>query len=132
LLGRHLGCVSERILSEGLICEAPFTQRRRGVELKLHLGAAPAEIDRTLVCNVVQARTWLALILKGQSFSEIAAAEGTSKRRVQDIVDLALLAPDLLDAIAAGSKPESLTTDRLIKSGVLARWSDQHAKVAAR
>lgn len=130
-LADHLGCLPERIIAEGLRCEAPFTQRRRGVELKLHLGAAPAEIDRTLVRNVVQARAWLALILKGQSFSEIAVAEDTSNRRVQDLVDLALLAPDLLDAIAEGTQPAGLTTDRLIKSGVPARWADQHAKFVA-
>lgn len=126
-LARCLGCVPDRILSDGLKCEAPFTQRRRGVELKLHLGATAAQIDYTLVRNVVQARAWLALILKGQSFSEIAVAEDTSNRRVQDLVDLALLAPDLVDAIAEGTQPAGLTTNRLIKSGVPARWADQHA-----
>ena len=39
-----------------LTIEAPFQMRRRGVELKLHLGEAPAEIDRTLVWNIMTGR----------------------------------------------------------------------------
>ena len=91
--------------------------RRKGVELKLHLGDAPPEIDQTLVRNIIKARRWLAMIVEGRTFSEIAETEGISKRRVQDVVDLAMLAPDVLDAIAAGEQPDGLTTDYLIKSG---------------
>ncbi|MEW9922322.1 recombinase family protein, partial [Marimonas sp. MJW-29] len=104
--------------------------RRRGVELKLHLGDAPAEIDRTLVQNVVNAQKWMSLILAGMTFAEIANAEGTSKRRIQDVVDLAMLAPDVPDAIAAGEQPEGLTSDYLIKTGVPAIWSEQRAQFA--
>ncbi len=92
--------------------------RRRGVELKLHLGDAPPEVDRTLVQNIVKAQRWMAMIIEGKTFTEIARAEGTSKRRVQDVVDLAMLAPDILDAIAGGEQPDGLTSDTLIKSGV--------------
>ncbi|MEW9922546.1 hypothetical protein AB2B41_23375, partial [Marimonas sp. MJW-29] len=42
-------CDPEKINPEELILKSPFQMRRRGVELKLHLGDAPAEIDRTLV-----------------------------------------------------------------------------------
>ncbi|MEE9429003.1 MAG: hypothetical protein V3V25_12740 [Paracoccaceae bacterium] len=91
--------------------------RRRGVELKLHLGVAPTEIDYTLIQNVVKARRWLAMIIEGKTFAEIAEAEGTSKRRVQDVIDLALLAPDVRSAITIGEQPHGLTTDYLIKTG---------------
>ncbi len=49
---------------------------------------------------------------------------------MQDVVDLAMLAPDILDAIAAGEQPDGLTTDYLIKSGFPAIWSDQHKQFA--
>lgn len=72
----------------------------------------------------------MAQIIAGKTFTEIAQAEGTSKRRVQDIVDLAMLAPDILDAIAAGEQSEGVTSDRLIKSGVPAVWSEQREQLA--
>ena len=121
---------ADRINTEELSLKAPFRMRRRGVELKLYLGEAPPEVDKTLVQNIVKAQRWLAMIIDGETFSEIAQAEGASKRRVQDVVDLALLAPDILDAIAIGEHPAGLTSDYLIKSGVPASWSDQRDQFA--
>jgi len=123
-------CRPDKINSDKLTIEAPFRTRRRGVELKLHLGDAPPEIDRTLIRNIVKARHWLAMIIVGKTFAEIARVEGTSKRRVQDLVDLAMLAPELLDAIANGEQPEGLTSDYLIKTGFPAIWSEQFQKFA--
>lgn len=113
-----------------LAIETCFRMRRRGVELKLHLGAAPTEIDQTLIQNVVKARCWLTMIIEGKTFTEIAEAESTSKRRIQDVVDLALLAPHVIDAIATGEQPYGLTTDYLIKAGFSAIWSEQGEKFA--
>jgi hypothetical protein len=104
--------------------------RRRGVELKLHLGDAPPEIDRTLVQNIVRAQRWIAMIIDGIPFTEISKAENVSKRRVQDVVDLALLAPHVLDAIAIGQQPDGLTSDYLIKSGISASWAEQREQFA--
>ncbi|WP_424833826.1 recombinase family protein [Ruegeria sp.] len=130
-LARTMECRADQVDAEELSIEAPFRMRRRGVELKLHLGDPPPEIDQTLVRNIIKARQWLAMIIDGRTFSEIAEAEGTSKRRVQDVVDLAMLAPDVLEAITAGEQPVGLTTDYLIKSGFPAIWSDQHKQFAA-
>nr|WP_302477810.1 recombinase family protein [Ruegeria arenilitoris] len=130
-LARMIECRADQVDAEELTIETPFRMRRKGVELKLHLGDAPPEIDQTLVRNIIKARHWLAMIVDGRTFSEIAESEGTSKRRVQDVVDLAMLAPDVLDAIAAGEQPDRLTTDYLIKSSFPAIWSDQHKQFAA-
>lgn len=105
--------------------------RRRDVELKLHLGAAPKEIDLTLVQNIMKGRNWLAMIFAGNTFSEIANSEGVSKRRVQDVANLALLAPDVLDRIVAGEQPNGLTTDYLIKTRFSAVWSEQRTQFEA-
>lgn len=121
-----LGCTEDRVDVGQLLLTAPFQMRRRGVELKMHLGKAPPEIDQTLVSNIVNAQRWMDMILDGKTFSEIARAEGTSKRRIQDVIDLAMLAPDILDAIAAGEQPDGLTSDYLVKSGVPALWAEQH------
>ena len=129
-LASVLECDANRMDAEKLTLTSPFRMRRRGVELKLHLGDAPPEVDLTVVQNIVKAQSWMAMIIAGKTFTEIAHAEGVSKRRVQDIVDLAMLAPDILDAIAAGEQSDDVTSDRLIKSGVPAVWSEQRAKFA--
>ncbi len=131
VLAAALTCVPDRLRADALITEALFRMRRRGVEVKLHLGDAPAEVDRRLVQNIARARRWLDCIFAGQTYSEIAEAEGTSKRRVQDIVDLALLAPDVLNAIVAGEQPVGLTSDYLIKTGFPALWSEQRVLFGA-
>ena len=113
------------------LIKAPFQMRRRGVELRLHLGAPPPEIDQTLVQNIMKGRRWLSMVIAGKTFSEIAEADGVSKRRVQDVASLALLAPDILGSIAQGEQPEGLTTDYLIKTRFPAIWSEQREKFAA-
>ena len=129
-LARRLDCEPEKINQEQLILNGPFQMRRRGVELKLHLGDVPTQVDGKLVQNVVTARRWMSMVLSGMTFNEIAQAEHISKRRIQDVVDLAMLAPDVLDAIAAGEQPVGMTSDYLIKSGVPALWSEQRAQFA--
>ena len=111
--------------------EAPFQMRRRGVELKLHLGAPSPEIDQTLVQNIIKGRRWLSMVIAGKTFSEIAETDGVSKRRVQDVASLALLAPDVLGSIVQGEQPEGLTTDYLIKTRFPAIWSEQREQFAA-
>jgi DNA invertase Pin-like site-specific DNA recombinase len=129
-LSSLIGCSPDQIAPDALSLTAPFTMRRRGVELKLHLGDTPAAVDHTLVANLVKARRWLDMILAGQSFTKIASVEGTSKRRVQDVIELALLAPDFLDAIADGTQPAGLTSDTLIKTGFPTDWAKQRRHFA--
>ncbi|MFQ6552648.1 recombinase family protein [Aestuariibius insulae] len=124
------GCACEDLQSDGLQISSPFQMRRRGVEVKLHLGEETKAVDLTLVRNVVTAKSWLKRIIAGQSVAEIAGAENTSRRRVQDVIDLALLAPSVLEAIATGAQPAGLTTDYLIKTGVPPVWANQIQKFA--
>ncbi len=129
-IAEQLECKLDRLDISALCIEAPFRMRRRGVELKLHLGDAPSEADLTLVQNIVKAQRWMAMIKSGKTFTEIAKTESTSKRRVQDVVDLAMLAPDILDSIALGEQPDGLTSNYLIRSGVPALWSEQRERFA--
>ncbi|QGY00423.1 recombinase family protein [Roseovarius faecimaris] len=131
VLANWLGCLPGQINTSALTIEAPFQMRRRGVELKLHLGDPAPEIDKTLVQNIAKGRRWLAMIVDGKSFSEIADNENVSTRRIQDIANLALIAPDILDAITLGEQPDGLSTDYLIKTHFSAIWSEQRAQFAA-
>jgi site-specific DNA recombinase len=131
VLAKWLDCLPGHINASELTIENPFQMRRRGVELKLHLGDPPPEIDETLVQNIVKGRRWLAMVIDGKSFSEIAEVENVSTRRVQDIANLALIAPDILDAITLGEKPDGLSTDYLIKTRFSAIWLEQRAQFSA-
>ena len=91
-----LGVREDRIDGTHLRLEAAFQLRRKGVETKIILGGEPSEVDEVLIRNIVKARTWFEAIKRGETFAKIAAREGTSKRRIQDVVDLAFLAPDIL------------------------------------
>lgn len=131
ILAKRLNCRPRQINAMELTIEAPFQMRRRGVELKLHLGDPPPEINHTLVQNIEKGRRWLAMIIDGKTFCEIAEREGISTRRVQDVANLALLAPAILDAVTLGEQPSGLTTDYLIKSRFSVVWSQQRAQFDA-
>jgi len=68
---------------------------------------------------------WFEEIKSGQTFAQIAARAGTSKRRVQDVIDLAFLAPDIIEQAVNGTLPLHFTSDYLIKTGIPADWNKQ-------
>ena len=115
----------DRIDGTHLRLEAAFQLRRKGVETKIILGGEPPEVDEVLIRNIVKARNWFEAIKRGETFAKIAAREGTSKRRIQDVVDLAFLAPDILQQVIAGTLPPQAASDFLIKRGVPGRWTEQ-------
>src|SRR5207237_2250308 len=51
-----------------------------------------------------------------RSVAQLATVEGNSDRYVSSLLPLAFLAPDIVDAIAAGRQPPALTAHRLIRS----------------
>ena len=115
----------DRIDGAHLRLEAAFQLRRKGVETKIILGGEPPELDEVLIRNIVKARNWFEAIKRGETFAKIAAREGISKRRIQDVVDLAFLAPDILQQVIAGTLPLQAASDVLIKRGVPGRWTEQ-------
>lgn len=131
VLTKRLDCLPGHIYASELTIETPFQMRRRGVELKLHLGEPPQEIDQTLVQNIVKGRRWLKMVIDGKSFSEITEDENVSTRRVQDVANLALIGPGILEAITLGEQPSGLTTNYLIKTRFSAVWSKQRAQFVA-
>ena len=99
--------------------------RRRGVETRLVLEDARPEIDRTLVRNIALAQGWLDLVHAGQSFEEIAAAQGRSKNRIQQMIHLAFLAPDVVESILSGAQPLGLTSEWLKTRRLPPCWDEQ-------
>lgn len=114
-----------RIADELITIIAPFRYRKRGVETKLVIGDQPAEIDETLFRNIARAHRYFDLIRTGKTFGEIADSEGVSKRRIQHLIELAFLAPDVIRAVHEGRQPSGLTSEWLKRHAFPPVWKDQ-------
>ena len=104
-----------------------FTLRRRGVEARFVLGDTSSGVDGTLLKNVAQGWVWFEEVKAGMTMQAIADRESVTQRRVARLVDLAFMAPDIVQAIVDGRQPATLTADSLIKSQHRIVWADQRA-----
>ena len=125
LLGAELDCD----LNE-LTLYLPFTECRRGVEMKLVVGNGAMAVDEKLLNNIVRANHWYQRLKEGQSVEAIAAEAGTSKRRVQQVIDLAFLAPDIVRDITNGAQPMGLTSDWCLRHDLPSDWQAQRQRIA--
>ena len=80
--------------------------------------------------NIARANDWLDQMKAGRTYAEIAQSAGTSKRRVQQMIDLAFLAPDIVRSIKEGRQPIGLTSDWLLRHDLPSDWDRQRAIVA--
>ena len=74
---------------------------------------------------------WLAAVQAGRSFEEIAAQEDVSKNRLQQMIHLAFLAPDIVADIVAGKQPLGLTSEWLKGRDLPVSWDAQRRLIAA-
>ena len=116
---------------------APIRLQRRGAELRLVLGesAAPARApDPALVRLVVEARARLADYLdpvRCRGVSDLAEASGIDRADLARMMQLAFLAPDLVERILDGAQPVALTAQRLKRLGELPLdWEAQRRLLA--
>ncbi len=130
VLADRLGIAPERLNPAQLAIAAPFRIRRRGVETKVLLSDRSPEVDKVLIRNLVKARDWFAALSRGESYAEIAEREGIWKQRIQQLLPLAFLAPDIIQQIAEGRQPVGLTTEALINSDLPIDWAAQRALIA--
>ena len=94
--------------------------RRRGFEMRLIVEGSdtPApQADPALLKLVARAHRWSDDLLSGrvQSVAEIAARERIGARHVRRLLRLAFLAPEIIEAIAAGQQAPELTAEALAK-----------------
>ncbi len=117
---------------EGLIdLTVPVALRRRGVEAMLVVRATQSEAaapDRNLIALAAQARRWFDQLAGGEvgSIQEIARRDGIDASDVGRNIQLAFLAPDIVEAILAGRQPVELTARRLRRIGALPLEWDRH------
>jgi site-specific DNA recombinase len=104
-----------------LVRDVPLRLKRRGVEMRLVIegrSASPTTPDPVLLKDIRRAHRCFEALVSGQvnSVAELATMEGVSDRYVSSLLPLALLAPDIVEAIAAGRQPPALTAHRLIRT----------------
>ncbi len=130
-LAARLGMLPAHINHDALTLTGAFTLRRRGVEARLVFNDTSSGIDGTLLKNLGQGWVWFQAIKAGMTMQAIADRENTTQRRVASLVDLAFLAPDIVQAIVDGRQPVTLSAASLIKSRHRIIWADQRAWIAA-
>lgn len=134
LSAKHIADVLEvdhtRIDEALLTITSPFQHRKRGVETKLIIGDEVPNIDATLLRNIARAHRYFDLVKSGKTFGEIAEAEAVSKRRIQHLIELAFLAPDVIRAVREGRQPVGLTSDWLKRHAFSPLWSEQREMLA--
>ena len=126
-----------RLDGDTLVVRIPMRFRRRGGRKRI---VAPdgSEIaptlkpqpDRTLVKALARAWRWQRMLDEGvyTCVSEIGDAENISKSYVSRILRLALLAPDIVDEILAGSTDQALVLERLERP-LPANWEEQRQRL---
>ena len=118
---------ADTLNDEELKTSSVFQIRKRGVETKLIFADMPIGQDDALIRNIAKAHTWFEQMKAGKSFAQIADVEKTSKRRVQQMIDLAFLAPDIVRDALEGSQPTGFTSDWCKQHSLPSDWSDQRA-----
>ena len=111
--------------------EVEAERKRCGMAVRLVIGGAnanrPTEPDQTMIQLINKARDWLERLTRlGHGIGDIAHSENVSPGYVTRLLHLALLAPDITQAIAAGDHPADVTATRLMQALPLPLdWAEQ-------
>lgn len=120
-----------RVAEDLLEIGAHFPHRKRGVETRLIIGGEPADIDKTLLRNIGRSHLYFDRVYSGQTLGEIAETEGVSKRRIQQLIELAFLAPDVIRSVREGCQPVGLTSEWLMRHALTPIWLEQRERLSA-
>lgn len=96
----------------------PMQLRRRGVEMRIIIAEHhPIAIDSVLIKNIALAHVWFNKLLSGKvkNLTEIAMQEKIDKGTLSRMINLAFLAPSIVEGIIRGQQPTTLTTEALLK-----------------
>jgi len=129
-IARLLEININRIIGDLPFIHSPFQIRKRGVETKIILNGAARAVDEVLLINIAQALRWYGLLKAGNTFSEISRETGISKRRIQQMLDLAFLAPDIVRDVLQGSQPLGFTSDWVLRHNLPSDWQAQRELIA--
>jgi site-specific DNA recombinase len=127
-LADHLALDPADLDSDLLDVAAPFTCRRRGIEVKIVSGDREATPDRAMLRALRNAHRWAAMLKAGVALGDIADRDGASESYVGRIIPLATLSPRIQDAIVTGSQPLELSLETLVRSRPPLDWVEQERR----
>lgn len=130
-LSRVLDVDQTRVVEDLLETASSFQHRKRAVDTRLIIGNEPAVIDETLLRNIGRAHRYFDLVCSGKTLGEIAEIEGVTKRRIQQLIELAFLAPDVIRSVREGRQPVGLTSEWLMRHAFTPIWSEQRKHFSA-
>lgn len=107
----------------------PMQMRRRGVELKMIIGGRPSKADPVLLKALARAHRWFEALKAGKLVPDIARGEGLQVGYVRRILQLAFLAPSIVEAIVNGTQPPELTTQKLVWTRLDPDWRKQRQQL---
>ena len=86
-----------------------------------------------MITALARAFHWQNLVDSGKyaSISDLARALGLDRSYVSRIMRLALLSPDIVEAIVDGREPSGLSLERLAK-GIPVVWAEQRKQIGRR
>ena len=111
-----------------------FLQRGGRKQILTPSGTTPwspaPRVDGALVKAVVRAHRWRQMLESGEysSSAELAKAEKVNDSYLSRILRLTLIAPDITEAILAGSQLSTLQLDELLKP-LPAAWERQRSEL---
>lgn len=112
--------------------EIPAKRRRCGMAVRLVIEdqkalSAKRESDPTLMAILAKGRVWLQQFTReGKAIEEIAEKEKFSTRYVNRVINIALLAPDIVATLERGEQPDGVNATRLLTSVPFPeRWAEQ-------
>jgi hypothetical protein len=123
-----------------LVISLPMTFKRRGGRKEIILPDAACDPDepesgglRVFLATLARAHRWMRLLEEGKypTVKALAAAIGLDRSYVAKLLNLTLLAPDLVEAALDGREPDGLSV-RSLREGVPVAWEEQLATWAAR
>jgi hypothetical protein len=132
-----MSSIESRLDGSTLVVRIPMQFQRRGGRKRIvapdGTELAPAtrpQPDGTLLKALARAWRWQRMLDEGvyASVSDIGDAENISKSYVSRILRLALLAPDIIEAILAGRADQSLMLERLERPLPM-DWKEQRARI---
>lgn len=122
------------ISRESVSVRIPMKMRRRGGRKVIlvpdglqNACAAKSDCNIPLAAAVARAHQWHELFLTGRfsTIADLAEKVGVDKSFVTRLMRLALLAPDIVDAIMDGREPDGLTFKDLTVKPVPLSWQEQ-------
>jgi len=117
-----------------LVVHIPMTFKRRGGRKEIivpqgYENKTPTkqQAQNALVMAVVRGHIWRDLLESGKtkSIAEIARANKVDGSYVSRMLDLTLLAPDIIEAILDGKEPSGLSIAKLTSHEIPVLWEEQ-------